>query len=139
MSKKPLPSKNKYKLSKPNYPGLQISFSQFEHIFWWKCVFWHVEDLSWEISCVNVKRDKITLQKTGKGRSKTEKGRPRFWKAVLARPVPWQDFELVPVVPLSRDNEGTSVSLSRKVALSLPIRNSTIGIDWLITQLQTLP
>ena len=30
----------------------------------------------------------------------------------------WQDFELV---PLSRDNEGTSVPLSRKVALSHPV------------------
>ena len=25
--------------------------------FWGKCVFWHVEDLSWEIPCVNVKRN----------------------------------------------------------------------------------
>ena len=24
--------------------------------FWGKCVFWHVEDLSWEISCMNVKK-----------------------------------------------------------------------------------
>jgi hypothetical protein len=31
---------------------------------------------------------------------------------VPAYPVPWQDFELV---PLSQDNEGTSVPLSRKV------------------------
>ena len=30
-----------------------------------------------------------------------------------------------PVVPLSRDNEGTSVPLSRKVALSRPVGNAT--------------
>ena len=24
--------------------------------FWGKCVFWHVEDLSWEISCMDVKK-----------------------------------------------------------------------------------
>ena len=34
--------------------------------FWGKCVFWHVEDLSWEISCMNVKKNIIvnfTIQK----------------------------------------------------------------------------
>ena len=39
---------------------------------------------------------------------------------VSSRTVLWQDFELV---PLSLDNEGTSVSLSQKVALSRPIGN----------------
>ena len=38
--------------------------------------------------------------------------------AVLARLVPWQDFELV---PLCRGNKGTSVPLSQKVALSHPV------------------
>ena len=42
------------------------------------------------------------------------------------QPVPWQDFELV---PLSRDNEGTSVPLSRKVALSRPVGNPSLNVD----------
>ena len=62
--------------------------------------------------------------------------RPGFL-AVPARPV--QDFDCpdpsrplarflaCPVVPLSRDNEGTSVPLSRKVALSRPVRNPSLG------------
>ena len=29
--------------------------------FWGKCVFWHVEDLSWEISCMNVKKRNIIV------------------------------------------------------------------------------
>ena len=41
--------------------------------------------------------------------------------AVLARPVPLA----CPVVPLSRDNDGTSVPLSRKVALSRPVGNAS--------------
>ena len=40
----------------------------------------------------------------------------------LSRSVPWQDFELV---LLSRDNEGTSIPLSRKIALSRPVGNPT--------------
>ena len=47
---------------------------------------------------------------------------PGFWQAVPARPGPWQDFE---IVPLALDNEGTSVPLSRKVALSRPVENPT--------------
>ena len=35
-------------------------------------------------------------------------------------------FLACPVVPLSRDNEGTSVPLSRKVALSRPVGNANI-------------
>ncbi len=40
----------------------------------------------------------------------------------LSRPV--ARFWACPVVPLSRDNEGTSVPLSRKVALSRPVGNT---------------
>ena len=55
--------------------------------------------------------------------------------AVPARPVPnfgcpgpsrpLARFLACPVVPLSRDNEGTSVPLSQKVALSRPVGNPT--------------
>ena len=49
--------------------------------------------------------------------------RPEFW---LSRPIPSHPltrFLACPVVPLSRDNERTSVPLSRKVALSRPVGN----------------
>ena len=59
--------------------------------------------------------------------------------AVPARPVlnfgcpgpsrPLARFLACPVVPLSRDNEGTSVPLSRKVALSRPIGNPSSQLD----------
>ena len=62
--------------------------------------------------------------------------RSAFW---LSRPVlnfgcpgpsrPLARFLACPVVPLSRDNEGTSVPLSRKVALSRPVGNSS-GKHW---------
>jgi hypothetical protein len=44
--------------------------------------------------------------------------------SVPSHPVPWRDFELVTFVPLSRDNEGTSVPLSQKVALSCSVGNA---------------
>ena len=59
--------------------------------------------------------------------------RPGFW---LSRPVPdfgcpgpsrpLARFLACPVVPLSRDNDGTSFPLSRKVALSRPVGNATM-------------
>ena len=50
--------------------------------------------------------------------------RSGFWQALPARPLPSSPvarFWACPVVPLSRDNEGTSVPLSRKIALSRPV------------------
>ena len=29
--------------------------------FWGKCFFWHVEDLRWEISCMNVKKNIVVI------------------------------------------------------------------------------
>jgi hypothetical protein len=49
--------------------------------------------------------------------------RPVPSRPVPSRPVPWQDFN---VVLLSRDNEGTYVPLSRKVALSRPVGNASL-------------
>ena len=58
-----------------------------------------------------------------------------LWFPVLERPFllcpvlscvpsrPLARFLACPIVPLSRDNEGTSVPLSRKVALSRPVGN----------------
>ena len=39
-------------------------------------------------------------------------------------------FLACPVVPLTRDNDGTSVPLSRKTALSHPIGNASINQTW---------
>ena len=49
---------------------------------------------------------------------------PSRFLAVPARPVPWQDFELV---PLSQDNEGTSIPLSQEVALSCLVGNTSFN------------
>ena len=61
---------------------------------------------------------------------------PSWILAVPARPVPnfgcpgpscpLARFLACPVVPLSRDNEGTSVLLSRKVALFRPVENPLV-------------
>ena len=60
--------------------------------------------------------------------------------AVPARPVPNFDcpglssplarFSACPIVPLPRDNKGTSVPLSRKVALSRPYMICTLVFIW---------
>ena len=71
--------------------------------FWRKAVFWHVEDLSWEISCVNIKENIIVNFIIQKLKSKytflkrytnwamlshlefsceTRKWRPKAWKKV---------------------------------------------------------
>ena len=69
--------------------------------------------------------------------------RPGFW---LSRPVPdfgcpdpsrpLARFLACPVVPLSRDNDGISVPLSRKVSLSRPVGNANINPQAFINQLK---
>jgi hypothetical protein len=66
---------------------------------------------------------------------------PSWILAVPARPVPkfgcpdpsrpFARFLACPVVPLSRDNEETSVPLSQKVALSRPVGNPISNIKLL--------
>merc|ERR1712051_317395 len=68
---------------------------------------------------------------------------PSRFLAVPARPIrafscpdlsrPLVRFLACPVVPLSRDNDGTSVPLSRKVSLSHPVGNTSwMCIGWLV-------
>ena len=64
---------------------------------------------------------------------------PSRFLAVPARPVPdfgcpdpsrpLAKFLACPVVPSSRDNDGTSVPLSRKVSLSRPVGNTKLQTD----------
>ena len=59
-----------------------------------------------------------------------------FPRAVPARPIPnfgcsspshpFARFLACPVVPLSGDNEGTSVPMTRKVTMSHPVGNATL-------------
>ena len=49
--------------------------------------------------------------------------------AVPARPVPWQDFYLVPLSLCPGTMMEPSVPLSRKVALSRPVGNTNIYAD----------
>ena len=39
-----------------NFFKKYTNWAKLSH-FWEKCVFWHVEDLSWDISCMNVKKN----------------------------------------------------------------------------------
>ena len=59
-----------------------------------------------------------------------------FWQAVPSHPM--ARFWAFPVVPLSQDNEGTSVPLSQKNALSCPVGNPSEWLRYLPVQLDAI-